>query len=76
MCAEMVPGRVRRNNEWLDEKVPRCVADIVSALNRGHCDVAGATCDSITLADGRVLCVRRGWRYPAAADLATGKQEK
>lgn len=69
MCTETVSSRVHRNKVWTDGQVPRCVADIVFALNRGHCDVAGATCDSVTLADGRVLHVRRGFH-------AVNQQEK
>ena len=62
MCEEKIPGRVRRGDVWIDEMIPRCVADIVQALNIGHCPVAGATCDTIGLADGRTLLVRRGFR--------------
>ena len=69
MCTATVSSRVRRGDKWIDEEVPQCVADIVFALNRGHCDVAGATCDSITLSDGRILHVRRGFH-------AANQQEK
>ena len=58
----MTTGRIRKDGAWVDVPMPAKIADLVSALNRAYCEVAGVSDDTITLTDGRVLFVRFGWR--------------
>jgi hypothetical protein len=63
--SETMPGRLRKGTAWVDAPIPRAIADLVQALNKNYCEVAGVTEDTITLVDGRVLHVRFGWRTKA-----------
>lgn len=66
-CYVKVPARLSYTGKprWKWAGVDECIADLVSALNKGGVHTAGCCCGhgkgpaEILLADGRVLEVRR-----------------
>lgn len=73
MLDGMTTQRIKgADGQWRSAEVPERLADLVRALNVAHVDVADARGDTITLADGRVLFVKFGFRAGGAVPCGGG----